>query len=124
MHKEEIRRFGPGCWVTMRGTGEHVQVEAWSTIAAAYRLRSRKNGLLFATDAELDEVPEHPETHIGKYWSRCHAPGCGAPLTPSLPICPKCQALTCTCGRCRCARPAAASRAKVPRKKAAVAERR
>ena len=127
MRKEEdTRRFGPGSWVTIRGSGEHVQVEAWSTIAAAYRLRSRKNGLLFATDAELDEVTAHPDVHLGKHWSRCRAPACGAPLTPSLPICPKCQGPTCTCGRCRCVRPVSAARAgtKVTRKKVAAGARR
>jgi hypothetical protein len=127
MRKEEITpRFGPGCWATLRDTGEHVKVEVWSTIAAAYRLRSRKNGLLFATDAELDEVPVHPDVHLGKHWSRCHAAGCNAPLTPSLPICPKCQAPTCTCGRCACIRPATAARAraKVTRKKVAAGAQR
>jgi hypothetical protein len=85
-------------------------------------VRSRKRGVLFATDDELDEVPEHPEGERGKHWTRCPATGCGAPLTPGLAICPRCQAPTCTCGRCRCARGStAAARAKTPRKKAAPA---
>jgi len=118
---EDSHRFGPGSWVTLRGTGEHVKVEAWSVIAAAYRLRSRKHGILFATDAEVDEVTVHPNVHLGKHWRRCRAVGCGAPLTPSLPICPRCQGPTCTCGRCQCVRLTAASsaRPKAPRKKAA-----
>lgn len=125
MRKEEISpRFGPEHWVTIRDTGEHVKVEAWSTIAAAYRVRSRKRGVFVVTDAEVDEVAVHPEVHIGKHWARCHAPGCGAPLTPGLAICTRCQAPTCTCGRCRCAKPSAATtraRSKTPRKKAAAA---
>jgi hypothetical protein len=103
----------------VRDSGEHVKVEAWSAIAAAYRVRSRKRGILFVTDDELDEVPEHPEVERGKHWNRCQAAGCGAPLTPELAICARCQAPTCTCGRCRCIRPAAAARAKTARKKAA-----
>ena len=43
MRKEaEAPRFGPEHWVTMRDTGEHVKVESWSAIAAAYRVRSRE----------------------------------------------------------------------------------
>lgn len=53
-------RFGPEHWVTLRDSGEHVKVEAWSTIAAAYRVRSRRRGVLFATDDELDEVSSTP----------------------------------------------------------------
>lgn len=123
MSKADISpRFGPGQWVTIRDSGEHVKVEAWSAIAAAYRLRSRRKGLLFATDAEVDEVPAHPEEHLGKHWHRCQASGCGAPLTPTLPICPRCGAPTCTCGQCACVRSAATSaRAKTARKKAASA---
>ncbi len=107
--------------MTLRDSGEHVKVEAWSEIAAAYRLRSRKNGLLFATDAEIDMVPVHPEADAGKHWKHCQAAGCGAPLTPALPICPRCQAPTCTCGRCACVRPATAPspRPKTARKKRA-----
>lgn len=127
MAKEEVSpRFGPGQWVTIRDSGEHVKVEAWSAIAAAYRLRSRKKGLLFATDAEVDEVPIHPEAHLGKHWRRCPASGCGAPLTPTLPVCPRCEGPICTCGHCGCPRPVAAlarARAKTTRKKAAVAGR-
>jgi hypothetical protein len=121
MAKEPVtQRFGPEHWVTMRDTGEHVKVESWSTIAAVYRVRSRKRGVMFAADAELDEMLVHPEVGLGKYWTRCAAPGCGAPLTPELVICVRCQAPTCACGRCRCVRvPATASRAKKPRKKAA-----
>jgi hypothetical protein len=100
--REEANRFGPGQWATFRDTGEHVKVESWSGIAASYRVRSRKNGLQFATEAELEEISTHPEVHLGKHWNLCQVPGCGAPLTPELPICPKCQAPTCTCGRCRC----------------------
>jgi len=112
-------RFGPERWVTVRSTGEHVKIEAWSVIAGAYRLRSRKHGMLFATDEELDEIPAHPDA--GKNWIRCVASGCGAPLTPELPVCARCQAPTCGCGRCRCARPSAAARSKQPRKKSVVA---
>jgi hypothetical protein len=118
--EESPHRFPPERWVTLRDTGEHVKVEMWSGIAAAYRVRSRKRGLLFATEEELDAIVAHPEEHLGKYWHRCRAPGCGAPLTPELPLCVRCQALTCTCGRCGCARPArTAARSKAPRKKAA-----
>lgn len=98
----EAPKFGPGHWVTMRDTGTHVKVEAWSVIAAAYRVRSRKYGLQFASEAELVEVCDHPEADNGKHWSRCQAPGCGAPLTPELPTCPRCHAPLCTCGRCQC----------------------
>jgi hypothetical protein len=119
MRKEnEAPRFGPGRWVTMRDSGEHVKVESWSTIAAAYRVRSRKGGVQFAREAELAEVCAHPEAQLGKHWSRCAASGCGAPLTPDLATCPRCHALTCTCGRCRCERKPVA-RAKTARKKAA-----
>jgi len=105
MRKEaEAPRFGPGHWVTMRDTGEHVKVESWSAIAAAYRVRSRKHGLQFASQAELEEICVHPEAHRGKHWSRCPAPGCGAPLTPELSICPQCHAPMCSCGRCQCVR--------------------
>jgi hypothetical protein len=123
MGKEVISpRFGPEHWVTLRDTGEHVKVEVWSTIAAAYRVRSRKRGVLFVADDALDELPAHPEVHLGKHWNRCQAAGCGAPLTPDLAICPRCHAPTCACGRCRCARPAAA-RATTARKKAAASAR-
>jgi hypothetical protein len=124
MRKEDTSpRFGPEHWVTLRDSGEHVKVEVWSSIAAAYRVRSKKLGVLFATDDELDEVPDHPEMHLGKHWNRCQAPACGAPLTPGLTICDKCQGAICTCGRCRCARtPTPAARAKTAaRKKAAPA---
>jgi hypothetical protein len=104
--------------VTIRDTGEHVKIEAWSAIAAAYRVRSRKRGVLFAADDELDEVLVHPDVALGKHWTRCAAVGCGAPLTPDLVICARCQAPTCACGRCRCVRtPTAASRTKTARKK-------
>ena len=119
-----LPRFGPERWVTLRDSGEHVKVEIWSRIAAAYRVRSPKRGLLFVAEDQIDEVPVHPEVERGKHWNRCQAPGCGAPLTPELPICPRCEAPTCTCGRCRCARGStAAARAKTPRKKAAPAAR-
>jgi hypothetical protein len=123
MRKEDTtHRFGPERWVTIRDTGEHAKVEAWSSIASAYRVRSRKRGAFVVTDEEIDEVTVHPEVHRGKHWSRCQAPGCGAPLTPDLPVCESCQAVKCTCGRCQCARTstaAARARAKTPRKKAA-----
>ena len=117
MRKEdEIRRFSPGQWATMRDSGVHVKVEAWSEIADAYRVHSRKDGLQFAAPEDLEPVVAHPNAHLGKYWSRCHAPGCGAPLTTGLAICPKCGGLTCNCGRCQCPRPSAAAKGK--RKKA------
>ena len=120
MAKEDTSpRFGPEHWVTLRDSGEHVKIEAWSTIAAAYRVRSRKRGVMFVIDNEVDEVPVHPEVHLGRYWNRCQASGCGAPLTPGLTICVRCQAPTCTCGRCACVRPSATPRAKAARKKAA-----
>lgn len=124
MRKEDTSpRFGPEHWVTLRDSGEHVKVEVWSSIAAAYRVRSRKRGVLFATDDELDEVPEHPEMHLGKHWNRCQASACGAPLTPDLATCDRCKGPICTCGRCRCVRtPTAAARAKTAaRKKTAAA---
>lgn len=105
--KEPLPRFGPGQWVTIRDTGEHVKVEApWSSAADAYRVRSRKRGVLFLAEAALNEVAAHPEAHLGKHWSRCKAAGCGAPLTPDLPICARCHGPTCYCSRCQCARPA------------------
>ncbi len=107
--------------MTLRDTGEHVRVEVWSAIAAAYRLRSRKSGLLFATDAEVEDVPVHPDEQRGKHWSRCRATGCGAPLTWGLAICARCQAPTCTCGRCECIRPSTVTgtpRRKMARKQA------
>jgi len=117
MRKEnDTPKFGPGRWVTMRDSGEHVKVESWSTIAAAYRVRSRKRGVQFASEGEVAEICAHPEEELGKHWSRCTASGCGAPLTPELTTCPRCQALTCTCGRCRCD-PKMATRAKAARKK-------
>jgi hypothetical protein len=121
MRKEENSpRFGPGHWVTLRDSGEHVKVEAWSPIAAGYRVRSRKSGMLVVNETEVEAVAVHPEEHLGKHWNRCRAPGCGAPLTPGLPICPRCQAVTCTCGRCQCVRPTrAAARTKTSRKKVA-----
>jgi hypothetical protein len=122
MRKEEsVRRYGPGQWVTLRDTGEHVKVELWSPIAGAYRVHSRRGGLQFAGAEELIEVTVHPDAQLGKHWGRCHAPGCGAPLTPGLQTCPKCQGLTCTCGRCQCVRPPAAAKPK--RKKAVAAAR-
>lgn len=117
MRKEvEGAHFGPGHWVTMRDTGEHVKIESWSTIAAAYRVRSRKSGLQFASEAELAEICAHPEGDLGKHWPRCVAPGCGAPLTPELATCPHCHAPTCTCGRCQCVRKT--TRPKLVQKKA------
>lgn len=115
MRKDEVSHFGPGQWVTMRDTGEHVKIESWSAIAAAYRVRSRKSGLQFASEAELQEICVHPKVELGKHWPRCTAPGCGAPLTPELSICPHCQAPTCTCGRCQCVRKTV--RSKVGRKR-------
>ena len=109
-------RFGPEHWVTMRDTGEHVKVESWSAIAGAYRVRSGKHGLQFVSQADLEEICVHPEVHLGKHWSRCLAPGCGAPLTPELSTCPQCHAPICSCGRCQCTR---RPRAKVARKKPA-----
>ena len=121
MAKEVVSpRFGPERWVTLRDSGEHVKVEAWSGIAAVYRVRSRKRGVLFVGENELEDIALHPEVERGKHWTRCHAAGCGAPLTPELPICPRCQAPTCACGRCRCPTGrAAAGRAKGARKKSA-----
>jgi hypothetical protein len=110
--RDDAPRFGPGRWMTMRETGEHVKVESWSDIAAAYRVHSRKSGLQFATEDDLVEVCAHPDVELGKYWHRCQAPGCGAPLTPELPVCPQCHAPQCTCGRCQCARPAKSARPK------------
>jgi len=56
--RKEIKapRFGPETWLTIRATGEHAKVETWSNIALAYRVRSRKGGLMFVTEAEVDEV--------------------------------------------------------------------
>ena len=103
MAKDQLSpRFGPERWVTLRDSGEHVKIEAWSAIAKAYRVRSRKRGILFVGEDELDEIAVHPEGERGKHWNRCQAVGCGAPLTPELPTCPRCQAPTCTCGRCQC----------------------
>jgi len=122
MRKEEVSpRFGPEHWVTIRDSGEHVKVEVWSAIAAAYRVHSRKRGVLFVTDDELDELPVHPEVDRGRHWNRCQAARCGAPLTPDLAICARCHAPTCTCGRCHCPPARAATRAKAARKKTAAA---
>jgi hypothetical protein len=118
--KGDTIRFGPGRWVTLRETGEHVQVECWSAIKSAYRVRSRKSGQQFAIQDDLMEISPHPDTDRGKYWPFCPAPGCGAPLTPDLLICPLCQGPTCACGRCQCAkRTAKPTRAKAPRARAA-----
>ncbi len=118
MHKEDDpRRFSPECWVTMRNTGEHVKVESWSRIAAAYRVRSRKHGLQLCSADDLVEISAHPEAHLNRHWSRCQTSGCGAPLTPELSTCPQCNGLTCTCGSCQCAPTRA--RAKTARKKPA-----
>lgn len=115
MTKEAMqRRFGAQHWVTLRDTGEHVQIEAWSTIKAAYRVRTRKGGVFLVPDADLDELPPHPEADRGKHWSRCAAMGCGSPLTPGLEICERCKEPICTCGRCHCA--PGRSRAKKPAK--------
>jgi hypothetical protein len=102
--KDASPRFGPGHWVTLRDSGEHVRIEVWSTIAAAYRVRSRRRGVFMATGEELDEVAPHPEEHLGRHWRSCVAPGCGAPLTPNLPRCARCHEATCACGRCACVR--------------------
>jgi hypothetical protein len=118
MHREDDpRRFSPECWVTMRNTGEHVKVESWSRIAAAYRVRSRKHGLQLCGVDDLVEISAHPEAHLNRHWSRCQASGCGAPLTPELSTCPQCNGLTCTCGSCQC--PPTRARAKTTRKKPA-----
>jgi len=101
-HKEEAHKFSQEQWVMMRDTGEHVKVELWSAIAGAYRVHSSKHGLVFASEGDLVKLCAHPEAHLGKHWGRCQAPGCGAPLTPGLSICPKCNMPKCTCGRCRC----------------------
>jgi hypothetical protein len=108
---EESPRFGPGIWATLRDTGEHVKVEFWSPLAGAYRVYSRKNGVRLVGEDELDALAAHPEEHLGKFWRRCPAPGCGAPLTPGLEECAQCHAPTCTCGRCACP-PRARSRTK------------
>ncbi len=123
MSKQPITpRFGPEHWVTLRATGEHVKIEAWSAIAGAYRLHSRKRGVWFAADDELDEILVHPEVGLGKHWPRCVAAGCGAPLTPELVVCARCHTPTCACGRCRCvSTPRAATRKKSPRKSGAKA---
>jgi len=111
MAKKDVSpRFGPGHWVTVRDSGEHARVEVWSNIAAAYRVRSRKRGVFMVTGEEVDEVAPHPEEHLGKHWRSCVAPGCGAPLTPELPRCPRCQEALCACGRCACVRRPAARR--------------
>jgi len=125
MAKDDVSpRFGPGQWVTVRATGTHVKVEAWSRIAAAYRLLSGKGTLQFASEAELEEVCAHPDVDLGKYWPRCQAAKCGAPLTPGLAICARCHAPICSCGRCRCGRTAAkVTPAKAPRKKVAARAR-
>ena len=99
---ENLRRFGPERWVTLRETGEHVQVEAWSTIAGAYRVRSRKRGVLLVAEGDLQEVAAHPEAALGRDWRRCPAVNCGAPLTSDLPLCPECNTAICSCGRCKC----------------------
>lgn len=123
MSKEPLRRFGPERWVTLRETGEHVQVEAWSTITSAYRVRSRLRGVFLAREDEVEELVDHPESSRGRHWNRCPAARCGAPLTPNLPLCPRCNAPKCTCGRCACAttRTAAAKKSvkKVDKKTAA-----
>jgi hypothetical protein len=124
MRKEEAPCFGPETWVTLRDTGEHVKIEGWSSIAQSYRVRSTRRGLLFATEAEVEEVEAHPEADFGRSWRRCRNATCGAPLTPGLPICDRCQLATCTCGRCGCppARKAARRpRAKTPRPRARAA---
>jgi hypothetical protein len=95
-------RFGPDIWVTVGSTGEHVRVELWSDIANAYRVHSAGNGVQFFQEAELEEMPPHPDEDFGRHWSRCRGMGCGAPLTAALPVCEKCQARICTCGRCGC----------------------
>lgn len=100
--KDEAPEFAPEQWVTVRDTGEHVKVELWSPIAGAYRVRSKKHGLQFVGKNDLVTLCVHPEAHRGKGWHRCQAPGCGAPLTPNLDTCEKCESPICSCGRCRC----------------------
>ena len=95
----------------------------WSPIAAAYRVHSRKSGLQFVGHEELVQVSTHPEVDRGKHWHRCPATGCGAPLTPELPVCPQCNAPICGCGRCQCARPVKKARPKTARKKSVVKAR-
>lgn len=119
--KEEAHRFAPEMWVTIVDTGENVKVESWSTIAGAYRVRSRKSGLQFLGEAALGELSTHPEAHLGKDWERCAALGCGAPLTPELEVCERCQTLTCLCGRCQCITAATRSRAARAKKKQGIA---
>ena len=106
---EALQRFGPGLWATVRDTGEHVKIEFWSNIAASYRARSGRKGVLFLIDEELDEVVTHPERHLGKDWNRCSNSACGAPLTPGLVICETCGTQRCTCGHCACPRRAAST---------------
>ncbi len=116
MRKEtKTVRFGSETWVTVRATGEHAKVEAWSNIALAYRVRSRKRGLMFVTEEEVEDIVEHPEAHLGKHWPRCQAPACGAPLTPALALCPSCNAAICSCGRCKCVR-ASTAKTRIARK--------
>lgn len=114
------RRFGPERWITVTGTGEHVQVEMWSSIMTAYRVHSRKRGTFLVGEGEVQDLAPHPEAARGKYWNRCPAVGCGAPLTPELEVCASCGALTCACGRCRCPS-GRATAVKKARKKAAAA---
>lgn len=118
--KDVAPRFAPEVWVTVIDTGENVKVESWSAIADAYRVRSRKSGLQFLRQAALGELSAHPEAHLGKDWGRCKGTGCGAPLTPGLPVCERCGAFTCVCGKCQCV--AKATRARVPRIKKDTAE--
>jgi hypothetical protein len=118
------RRFGPERWVTLRETGEHVQVEAWSTIASAYRVRSRKRGIFLVGERDLLELAAHPNAALGRDWTHCQAAQCGAPLTSDLLLCSHCKAAICTCGRCKCPRGAGVKKArKGIRKKTARAVR-
>lgn len=91
-------------------------MESWSAIAGAYRVRSRKNGLQFLGEAALGELSVHPEAHLGKDWRRCKNLACGAPLTPDLEVCVRCQELVCVCGRCQCVAKTRGSRARAKKK--------
>jgi hypothetical protein len=98
------RRFCPGLWATIRATGENVKIESWAGAEEVYRVLSRRNGLQFIPETELDEIETHPLAHLGKTFGRCQVAGCGAPLTTGLPTCATCSAPICSCGRCRCSR--------------------
>jgi hypothetical protein len=117
MKKETAHRFAPEVWVTVIDTGENVKVESWSAIADAYRVRSRKSGLQFLREAALGALSTHPEAHLGKDWIRCKGTGCGAPLTPELQVCERCQSSVCICGKCQCSTKATRPRVSRAKKK-------